>query len=689
MSSMVGEWLKSPVFPGDDNKTRAARTLHIILIVCLGGVLIYTALLLGYARNTTLGLVLSIPVVIFVAGLIHLMKRGLVQLSGLLFVFLSWLSLTAVIVSYGYGMQGAGMLGYILIVIAAGLLVNGRLAIIFAILNILSGYILIYSQKLGLINGRGTIESTITIWILQSLFSLFIAILLHLVLKNLYDALKQATRSESYYRMLFETAPVGVLIVDSSNRIVMVNKAIHQIIGFQADEMIGQSPLRFVSPADIVQKPPRSFEQIKTPHPTERERILLHKDGSLVNAIVSSSYMADGRLQFIIQNITRRKRMEEELRISEEKYRMISSVVSDYIFSNVKNERGEFILNWATGALQQISGYTLDEFNARGGWISTLHPDDVEQDARDMEMLKNNKKVVSELRTIHKDGSIRWVRSYTHPVWDEQNNELAGICGAVQDITQQKQAEQEGEELIQLLESKNAELEQFAYTISHDLKSPIITIRGFLGFLENDAVSGNITRLRSDIQRIGEAADKMYSLLNDLLELSRVGRVTNEPKPILFSTIIENACRNLHGQLTDREVELIVNHPLPIICGDGQRLLQVVQNLLDNAAKFTNDQARPMIEIGQCCLDKDGFVTFYIRDNGMGIDVQYHDRIFGLFNRLNPNIEGTGIGLALVKRIVEFHGGRIWVESEAGHGSTFFFTLPLANQNEDNLPESI
>lgn len=685
MTSMVGAWLKPPVFPGDDNKTRAARTLHIILIVSLGGVLIYTALVLGYVRNTSFGVVLSIPVIIFVAGLIHLMNKGLVQLSSLLFVFLSWLCLTAVIVSYGYGLQGAGMLGYILIVIAAGLLVNGRLAIIFAILNILSGFVLIYSQKMGLINSKGSIDTAITIWILQSLFSLSIAILLHLVLKNLYDALKRAARSESYYRMLFESAPVGVLIVDSNHRIEMVNKAVQKILGFQTEEMIGQSPLRFVSPADIEQKPLRSFEQIKTPHPMERERILLHKDGSLVNAIVGSSYMSDGKLQFIIQNITKRKRMEEELRMSEEKYRMISSVVSDYIFSNVKSERGEFILNWAAGALQQISGYTIDEFNARGGWVSTLHPDDVEQDAHDMEMLKNNKKVVSELRTVHKNGSVRWVRSYTHPVWDAEHNQLVGIYGAVQDITKQKQVEQEREELIQVLESKNAELEQFAYTISHDLKSPIITIRGFLGFLENDAISGNITRLHSDIQRIGEAADKMYNLLNDLLDLSRVGRVTNEPEPIPFGAVVESARQNIHGQLTNRGIELIVNHPLPIICGDRQRLLEVVQNLIDNAAKFMGDQTDPKIEIGQYGSKNEGLVTLYVRDNGMGIDPQYHNRIFGLFNRLNPHVDGTGIGLALVKRIIEFHGGRVWVQSEADQGATFYFTLP-ASKIQDNLP---
>lgn len=119
-----------------------------------------------------------------------------------------------------------------------------------------------------------------------------------------------------------------------------------------------------------------------------------------------------------------------------------------------------------------------------------------------------------------------------------------------------------------------------------------------------------------------------------------------------------------------------MNEELPDVYGDRQRLLEVVQNLLDNAAKFMGDQPRPCVEIGRHSEADDGFVTFFVRDNGIGIVPEFHERIFGLFNRLNPKIEGTGIGLALVQRIVEYHGGRIWVQSEVGEGTTFYFTLP-------------
>jgi PAS domain S-box-containing protein len=379
--------------------------------------------------------------------------------------------------------------------------------------------------------------------------------------------------------------------------------------------------------------------------------------------------------------------MEEELRLNEERYRMITSVVSDYVFSNVQNERGEIVINWAAGALEQISGYTVEEFNARGGWVSTVHPDDLEQDARDMEMLQNNQQVVSEIRTIHKDGSIRWVRSYTHPVWDADRNQLTGIYGAVQDITRQKQAEEERETLIQELETKNAELEQFAYTVSHDLKAPLITIRGFLGFLEADALAGNMVRLQTDIQRICQATDKMHMLLNNLLELSRVGRVMNEPEAVEFDSLVAQAIELSYGRLQERGINVQIQTDLPVVYGDRQRLLELVQNLIDNAAKYMGDQPRPFIEIGSCPCGGEK-PTLFVRDNGMGISPEHHERIFGLFNKLNPKSEGTGVGLALVKRIVELHGGRIWVKSVAGQGAKFLFTLPPGEVNGDNRPKS-
>ena len=245
------------------------------------------------------------------------------------------------------------------------------------------------------------------------------------------------------------------------------------------------------------------------------------------------------------------------------------------------------------------------------------------------------------------------------------------------EIAEREQSKLERESLIQELEAKNAELEQFAYTVSHDLKSPLVTIKGFLGFLKEDVVSGNFKRLEADINRIDEATQKMNNLLSDLLELSRIGRMMNDPENIPLKILVEEAIQLTEGRLQEHGVELVVSDSLPIIVGDHQRLLEVIQNLIDNAAKFMGGQTQPKIEIGVDGTDND-MPVIYVRDNGVGIEAEFHERIFGLFNRLHPNVEGTGVGLALVKRIIEFHGGRIWVQSEAGKGATFCFTLPAA-----------
>jgi len=218
-------------------------------------------------------------------------------------------------------------------------------------------------------------------------------------------------------------------------------------------------------------------------------------------------------------------------------------------------------------------------------------------------------------------------------------------------------------------------LEQFTYTVSHDLKSPLVTINGFLGYLEQDATSGNVERLKKDIQRIQEAVLKMQRLLNELLELSRIGRMMNAPVSIPFDDLVKDALDIVHGQLEVKGVAVHTHRNLPRVHGDRPRLVEVLQNLIDNSAKYMGDQKDPRIEIGQRGNER-GMPVFYIKDNGMGIEPEHHERIFGLFNKLDAKSEGTGVGLALVKRIVDVHGGRIWVESEPGKGSTFLFTLP-------------
>ena len=264
------------------------------------------------------------------------------------------------------------------------------------------------------------------------------------------------------------------------------------------------------------------------------------------------------------------------------------------------------------------------------------------------------------------------------------------VIAMVRDITVRKWAETEREELINQLEKqkdeleqKNTELTQFTYTVSHDLKSPLVTINGYLGYIEQDAASGNMERLRKDTYRIQEAVKKMHALLTELLELSRIGRMMNAPVRVPFEDLVRDALDTVHGQLQAPHITVRSQPDLPTVHGDRQRLTEVLQNLLDNAAKYMGDQTDPRIEIGQQGEEGDKPI-FYIKDNGIGIAPEFHERIFGLFNKLDAQSDGTGIGLALVKRIVEIHGGRIWVESEVGKGATFYFTLPRG-QNQIHI----
>jgi PAS domain S-box-containing protein len=237
-----------------------------------------------------------------------------------------------------------------------------------------------------------------------------------------------------------------------------------------------------------------------------------------------------------------------------------------------------------------------------------------------------------------------------------------------EDITEQKKREQE-------LKEKNEELERFTYTVSHDLKSPLVTIKGFIGMLEQDIIEGNLEVINDDIDRIKSAADKMGDLLSDLLELSRIGRIINQPVKVSMLDIVNETIELLAGIINQNNVQIKINCTMPLVKVDRRRFNEVWQNLIENAIKFTKDQSEKIIEIG-CKFDRNEHV-FFIKDNGIGIETRYHDTIFGLFNKLDNKSDGTGIGLALVKRIIEVHAGRIWVESEGkGKGTTFKFTLP-------------
>lgn len=241
-------------------------------------------------------------------------------------------------------------------------------------------------------------------------------------------------------------------------------------------------------------------------------------------------------------------------------------------------------------------------------------------------------------------------------------------------ITELKQKEEIINKQVEELEVKNAELERFAYTVSHDLKSPLITIKGFLGMIQKDVDNERYDRVKGDLNRIANATDKMQHLLEDLLELSRIGRVINPSLSFSLRDVAKEAVELLDALIKEYNVKINISDNMPVVFADKIRIREVFQNLIENAVKFREKNRQLEINIG--CEKSNEKCVFYIKDNGIGVEKEYLSKIFGLFDKLDPNSEGTGIGLAIVKRIIELHGGKIWAESEGpGLGMSFYFTL--------------
>ena len=475
--------------------------------------------------------------------------------------------------------------------------------------------------------------------------------------------------SEERFRKVFHASPVAICITTmDKGRLQDANAAYWNMTGYNPKTSIGRAAKelemwdsseerqRFVN--ELTQKhsilnPNYEFVEYNTNKP--RHAIAFYE---LIEIDTQPCILS------MFYDITEQRQAQNDLQNAEARKRAILQSIPDMIFEVARN--GTFLDFMASAEIAPLM--PPSEFIGRN--IKELFPPMI----ADQAMFAIERSLATEQVHAFEYGlppgeEVQFFEARVTAVTSESTIIM------VRDISQRKWVETEREKLINELEEKNSELERFTYTVSHDLKSPLITIKGFLGFLEQDAASGNIARLRADIQRIADATDKMQTLLNELLELSRVGRLTNPYQLVPFSELILEALEIVHGRLQEKNVRVQVDENLPAVYGDRQRLIEVLQNLIDNAAKFMGNVPAPCIEIG---LDgyEDDKPIFFVRDNGIGIDPIHHDRVFGLFNKLDAVSEGTGIGLTLVKRIVEVHGGRIWVQSEAGSGSTFFFTLP-------------
>ncbi len=368
----------------------------------------------------------------------------------------------------------------------------------------------------------------------------------------------------------------------------------------------------------------------------------------------------------------RRRRSMEMLRDSEMRLTRVTENLDDIVFRCRIRPAIEF--EFVNSAASVITGFQPEDFRRNPNLLmERLHPDD-QQGLQKLMRGEADFAAALLLRLSRRDGKQIWTELRAVPIYDDKGS-LIALEGIMRDVTARQTEKETREALISELKAKTAELESFTYTVSHDLKSPLITIRGFVGMLERDTEQGDRPRMQEDIQHIHKATVKMQRLLDDLLHLSRAGRVINEPLALSLDNLVRDASNLVSGRLAEGGIELRIETPLPQVRGDRSRLVQVLQNLIDNAAKFCGHREKPCIAIG--AEDRKDDVLVYIRDNGIGIDPRFQEKIFGLFETLATDQPGTGIGLALVKRIVEVHGGAIWVVSEGqDRGSTFYFTLP-------------
>ena len=373
------------------------------------------------------------------------------------------------------------------------------------------------------------------------------------------------------------------------------------------------------------------------------------------------------------QEIRERERAELEL----QRERDFAVQVMNTLGQGVSVSLLDGVYEYVNPAYANMLGYTPEEMVGETA-EKFAHPDDVAGLKEERAQRLLGRATTYEKRLLHKNGQVVHVLVTGVPRYS--NGKIIGSITAITDLSERHQTEIERENLLAEMERKHAELERFTYTVSHDLKSPLVTIAGFLGFLEEDIRKQEYGKLPRTMERIREAAKKMQRLLEELLELSRVGRIVNPPVDVPFGELAQETLELVDGQLRERQVEVRVEAGLPVVRVDHVRMVEVLQNLIVNAIKFMGNQPHPLIEIGFQPGDREH--VFYVRDNGAGIAPEFHQRIFGLFNKLDPYSDGTGIGLALVKRIIEVHGGKIWVQSEPGKGATFFFTLGESTKQE-------
>ncbi len=497
--------------------------------------------------------------------------------------------------------------------------------------------------------------------------------------------------SEAEYRAIFELAGVGNAQADpETGRLVRVNPKFCEITGYPAEELVGMTFLEITHPDDREKDFERFQRMIRGEEAYSVEKRYVRKDGRVAWVSVNATAVRDEsgrpvRTASTIQDITERKRAEEDLRrlrdaerardeeaLREAQERFRSAFDNAPIGVAVVGLDGRFLQ--VNRSLCEILGYS-EEYLLATTFQEITHPDDVEASMENVRRAMRDEvgSYSLEKRYVAAGGRQVWVSLSVSLVRDADGDPLYFV-DQIQDITERKLAERELARRAEELAHANAELEQFSYSVSHDLRAPLRSIDGFSQILLEDYADRLDEEGRSYLGRVRAASQHMGHLMDDLLDLSRVSRGPLRTGRVDLSALAKEIVEEFERSQPDREVEFIVAEDLEAE-GDARLLAVALENLLGNAWKFTSKKPAAKIEFGS--LSESGSRVYYIRDDGAGFDAAYVDRLFGAFQRLHTDeeFEGTGIGLATVQRVINRHGGKLWAEGEVGKGATFYFTL--------------
>jgi len=485
-------------------------------------------------------------------------------------------------------------------------------------------------------------------------------------------------REEEHFRALTESTSDWIWEVDENGVYTYASPKVRDILGYEPEEVIGKTPFD-IMPEDEAQRVAEEFREVAAAAKpfAGLENTNRRKDGRLV--VLESSgvpmFDADGRLRGyrgIDRDVTARKLTEVALRESEERFRSLAENAYDAISImdyDVKTRKRRLV--YCNDRYVEMSGYTRQQLEG----VDDIAQLQITSGAEDDRLFD---------RLLEEGLPSRGTGSWRRPDGRENVFEWTGVrfeaggkvrvIGIDRDITDQRRTEAKLNATLEELKRSNRELEQFAYVASHDLQEPLRTVTSFIQLLKQRYEG----RLDSDADEfIGFVVDgvgRMRQLINDLLTYSRVQTRGGEFAPTDSGAVMEQTLVDLKAGIVDSGA-VVTCDPLPTVLADVAQLRQLFQNLVGNAIKFRGQQP-PRVHVS--AEPRGDEWVFSVRDNGIGIASQYNERIFQIFQRLHTRSEykGTGIGLAVCRRIVERHGGRIWVESEPGKGSSFFFTLP-------------